>query len=48
MIRSGYALKFRYPGEPQEPSSDEAERAIALAREVYDAIVSRLPEESRP
>lgn len=43
-----YAWKFRYPGEPQEPSSDEAERAIALAREVYDAIVSRLPEESRP
>lgn len=40
-----YAWKFRYPGEPQEPSLEEAERAIALAREVYEAILSRLPQE---
>lgn len=40
-----YAWKFRYPGEPQEPSLEEAELAIALAREVYEAVVSRLPPE---
>jgi HEPN domain-containing protein len=43
-----YAWRFRYPGEPEEPSRQEAEEAIALAREVYDAVVSRLPEEVRP
>jgi hypothetical protein len=40
-----YAWRFRYPGEPQEPSVEEAERAIALAREAYQAVVSRLPPE---
>jgi HEPN domain-containing protein len=40
-----YAWKFRYPGEPAEPSREEAEIAIALAREAYDAIVSLLPQE---
>jgi len=38
-----YAWKFRYPGDPGEPSREEAETAIALAREVHEAIVSRLP-----
>lgn len=39
-----YAWKFRYPGEPEEPSCEEAESSIALAREVYEAIVSLVPE----
>ena len=43
-----YAWKFRYPGEPEEPSSQEAEEALATAREVYAAIVARLPVEARP
>lgn len=43
-----YAWQFRYPGEPEEPSRDEAEEALALAREIYDAILTRLPEEVRP
>ena len=43
-----YAWKYRYPGEPQEPSRDEAESALTLAREVYDAIVARLPAETHP
>jgi HEPN domain-containing protein len=43
-----YAWKYRYPGEPNEPPQQEAERAIALAREVCDAIASHLPEEVRP
>ena len=43
-----YAWKYRYPGEPAEPSLQEAEAALALAREVYEAILARLPEEARP
>lgn len=43
-----YAWKFRYPGEPEEPSQEEAEEALAIAREVYTATVARLPEEARP
>jgi HEPN domain-containing protein len=43
-----YAWKFRYPGEPELPTVEEAEAALALAREVYDAILDRLPPEVRP
>jgi HEPN domain-containing protein len=45
---SKYAWKFRYPGEPEEPSQGEAETALAAAREVYEAVLSRLPSEVRP
>lgn len=47
-VLTDYAWKFRYPGEPDEPPRKEAEDALALAREVYDAILARLPEEVRP
>ena len=43
-----YAWKFRYPGEPAEPTREEAGEALATAREVYDALLSRLPGEIRP
>lgn len=43
-----YAWKFRYPGEPEEPSKQETDEAVSIAREVYDAILSRLPAEVRP
>ncbi|MHB1162029.1 MAG: HEPN domain-containing protein [Chloroflexota bacterium] len=43
-----YAWKYRYPGEPEEPARPEAEGALALAREVYEAVLSRLPQEVRP
>ena len=43
-----YAWKYRYPGEPAEPDEAEARQALALAREVYDAILARLPAEVRP
>jgi len=45
---SEYAWKFRYPGEPEEPDMVEADQALTLAREVYEAILSRLPKEARP
>jgi len=43
-----YAWKFRYPGEPEAPTRDEAERALAIAREAVEAILARLPEDVRP
>ncbi len=43
-----YAWKYRYPGDEEEPSRQEAESALAIAREVYEAIRARLPEEVRP
>lgn len=43
-----YAWKFRYPGEPEDPSREEAVAALAIARRVHDAILARLPPEVRP
>lgn len=43
-----YAWKFRYPGEPAEPTREETEEALSLARDVYEAVLRRLPEEVRP
>jgi HEPN domain-containing protein len=43
-----FAWVFRYPGEPEEPARGEAEAALILAREVYEAVLSRLPAEVRP
>ena len=42
-----YAWKFRYPGEPELPTVEEAEAALALAQEVYNVILDRLPSEVR-
>jgi hypothetical protein len=42
-----YAWKFRYPGDPERPSQREAERALAIARRVRDAVLERLPESVR-
>lgn len=43
-----YAWKHRYPGEPSEPAREEAESALKLAREVYEAVLLRLPDDVRP
>jgi hypothetical protein len=43
-----YAWKFRYPGQPSEPSPPEAEKALATARQVYEAVLARLPKDVRP
>ena len=43
-----YAWRFRYPGTPDAPTIQEAREALALAREVYEAILVRLPEDARP
>jgi len=45
---SEYATRFRYPGARYEPSLEEARVAAALARELMEAILIRLPREVRP
>lgn len=45
---SEYAWKFRYPGETEEPTRDEASEALAIAQGVYEAVLARLPEEAHP
>ena len=43
-----YAWKFRYPGEVEEPTNQEAEDALQIAKHFCDAILARLPEDVRP
>ncbi len=43
-----YATVFRYPGEPIDPSLEEANDSIILAQSALDQIVSRLPKEISP
>ncbi|MDI7269714.1 MAG: HEPN domain-containing protein [Myxococcota bacterium] len=38
-VLTDYAWRFRYPGEPDEPSGEEAREALAMAREVHEAIL---------
>lgn len=45
---SVFAWAFRYPGDPEGPSRIEVVEALRLAREVFEAMLSRLPAELRP
>ena len=45
---SVFAWAFRYPGDPEEPTPSEVEVALRLAREVYEAMLARLPAELLP
>jgi HEPN domain-containing protein len=39
---STYAWIFRYPGQPEEPTKDEAQLALSLARELLRVIEAKL------
>jgi HEPN domain-containing protein len=43
-----FAWIFRYPGELDEPPVEDVVGALALAREVFNAVLSRLGEDLRP
>jgi predicted nucleotidyltransferase len=43
-----FAWVFRYPGEHQGPSAEEAQEALVIAQRVYEAVLARLPGEVRP
>jgi len=40
-----FAWEFRYPGGTSVPSEEEAQRALGTSRKVYEALLSRLPNE---
>jgi len=42
-----FAIRFRYPGEPERPTVEEARHWLAAARSVFAAILDRLPEQVR-
>jgi len=44
---SVYAWAFRYPGDAENPPVEEAQDALAVAREVVEAMLARLPGEIR-
>ena len=41
-----FAVIFRYPGEDDPPSLEEAREALLLATNVYQEILKRLPKET--
>ena len=43
---TAYAWKFRYPGDVDEPTRDEAERALQTARSLVQAIERLIPAQS--
>lgn len=43
-----YVWRYRYPGDEEAPSREEAGEALDLAREVLGAVLSRVPEDVRP
>jgi len=43
-----YAWKFRYPGDEESPSFEEAEQALRDARQAFEAILACLPAQARP
>jgi HEPN domain-containing protein len=43
-----YAWRFRYPGEPSEPSREEADEALSTAREVLEVLARHLPKNVQP
>ena len=43
-----YAWKFRYPGDHEEATPEEAAVDLSIAREVFAALVSRLPSDVNP
>lgn len=42
-----FAWAFRYPGEAEQPTADEATAAVALAREIFEILLGALPSEAR-
>ena len=38
-----FAWRFRYPGDDQAPPAEEIEDILVLARQVVEAVVSRIP-----
>jgi HEPN domain-containing protein len=42
-----YAWEFRYPGDLEDPSQEESEEALRVAKNIFQEILNRLPEDVR-
>jgi HEPN domain-containing protein len=42
------AWKFRYPGSPYEPTSEEVLEALSIAQRVVETVLNRMPADLRP
>jgi len=45
-ILTQYAWQYRYPGNAEEPSLEEAQRALSIAKQVDAEITNRIPKEA--
>ena len=45
---TAFAWIFRYPGDVEDPHVEEITSALALARELYGAVLARCPAEVKP
>jgi HEPN domain-containing protein len=45
---TAFGAALRYPGAPYIPDADEVESAMATAREVFNAVLARVPADARP
>lgn len=45
---SGWAVETRYPGEWGEPAPEEVTEAVEKVRQLYEAVLGRLPSEVKP
>lgn len=43
-----FAWEFRYPGDSQVPSINEANESLAVAAALYTAVLQRLPQSCHP
>lgn len=43
-----FAWEFRYPGDSQVPSIEEARESLAVAAALYNAVLQRLPQSCHP
>jgi len=45
---TAYAWSFRYPGGGPLPSEEETKETIELARQLFEAVLARLPDDCKP
>lgn len=48
IILSGYAIEARYPGDSADPEREEAEEAVKMALEIFEAVSRILQSEVTP
>jgi len=48
ILLSGYAIEARYPGDYTDPEREEAEEAVIMASDIYEAVLQLLKSEATP